>query len=592
MIDTSNYNLNILRFFRISSLILICSLCITYISQTYLINEIKKLENKKQITESSYENIHKFIYETEMLLTTYNIEDKKNDFKISYQAYKTSFEIFSKNFLLSDPILNYKEIIDIKIKDIFAILNDDAFNQKNQMYKSILVRFGELNRNEEKSDYFILLKTFIEKVQHLKQYQNFLFEDLGEKKAKTAIELNQDIKFFSFLFTIVPLLIIIGIVIFSFFIDKLIKEKEYNLITTKELLANIINSIPIRVFWKDNAGKYLGANKLFIEDARLENEAQLIGKNDFELTWKDVAQNYVNDDQAVIKSKKPKINIKETQTREDGSLSYLNTSKVPLFDKKANVSGVIGLYEDITDKVYKEEKIKQQEIQLQQQNRLAQMGEMIAMIAHQWRQPLNVISISAGVLLRKIQNHKYEQENFNTKLITINNQVQYLSDTIEDFRNFFKPTKNKEYISSKKLIEDTLNIINPSLVDNNIEVIVETNCDKKLYTYANELKQVLLSILKNSQDAINENKIKNPYIKITAACSTESNCTIIIEDNGGGIPDNIKDKLFDPYFSTKGNKKGTGLGLYMCKMILENHSTGSISVKSANGKTNFTLSIN
>jgi signal transduction histidine kinase len=242
-------------------------------------------------------------------------------------------------------------------------------------------------------------------------------------------------------------------------------------------------------------------------------------------------------------------------------------------------------------KVEAQEKIKAQEMHIVQQNRLAQMGEMIAMIAHQWRQPLTVVSSICGSLQLKSLKEKFEKDSFLDKLQKIVDQTQYLSQTIEDFRNFFKPDKSKSNTTSKQLIDDSLKIIEPMLKKYNIEIISTYSCAKELYTYPNELKQVILNIIKNSQDAFLEKSIDNPYIKINAQCDTDSKCTIFIEDNAGGIPDDIMDKIFDPYFSTKSEKNGTGLGLYMSKLIVEDHCNGELSVDCKEGKTIFKIKI-
>jgi len=588
----SSNNLSILKFSRFGLSILILFLFAYYFSQTYLFHKIEKLEEKKQILDDSYTSLHEFIYQTELLLTSYKVQDKKENFQNSYVAYKSDLDKFSKSFFISSDTQNYREIIDTQIKDIITILKKESFNNKNQMYKPLLVRLGELNRTEDKSSYFILVKSFFAKTEHLKQYQNFLLEDMYQKKETISLQYKKDIQFTNFLFTTLPLVIIIFALIISFIIDRLAKEKEHALINTKDLLLNIINSIPLRVFWKDNNGTYLGANHLFLGDTKLPSIDQLVGKNDFELAWKNKeAYKYTQDDKSIISSKQGKLNIIETQTSNDGILRHLNTSKVPLFNKDDEVDGILGIYEDITIKLETEKKLKQQEIQLLQQNRLAQMGEMIAMIAHQWRQPLNTINITTGSIMLKMNKNIIEKEVILDKCNMIVDQVQFLSTTIEDFRNFFKPDKAKQKTSSKLLIKDTIHIIQPILEQQKIKVSVEIHCEKEIETYTNEVKQVLLNVIKNAQDAFLENHIENPTIHIKTFCSAKSKCRIIIEDNAGGIPENIIENIFDPYFSTKDHKNGTGLGLYMSKLIIEEHCEGSIKVESSNQNTKFTLRI-
>ena len=229
------------------------------------------------------------------------------------------------------------------------------------------------------------------------------------------------------------------------------------------------------------------------------------------------------------------------------------------------------------EKVRKE--LEEQQKQLIQQSRLAQMGEMISMIAHQWRQPLT--AISAGCMNLKIQD----------ELGTLNNRItiqiidkiikytQHLSKTIDDFMNFFKPTKEKTFTNVEKLLNETFSLLSASLNKNHITIIKEIEYKEDFKTYENELKQVLINIIKNAKDILVEEEIEKPYIKIKAY-KENSEIVIEISDNGGGIPENLIDKIFDPYFSTKG-KNGTGIGLYMSKVIIEDHCKGMFYAKNS-----------
>jgi PAS domain S-box-containing protein len=219
------------------------------------------------------------------------------------------------------------------------------------MNKSILLRLGELNRDEKNSEFFILLKSFYEKNEHFKQYQSFLLDDISKIKNQVYKDADFEIDRLNVLFIVLPIIIFVISILLSIIIDKVIKNREKDLLSTKSLLENILNSIPIRVFWKDVQGKYIGANNLFLQDAKIDSKEEIIGKTDFELPWaKFEAQDYVDDDNYVKETKKPKLNIIETQTTPDGKFIHLNTSKVPLFDKDKNIIGVLGLYEDITQK--------------------------------------------------------------------------------------------------------------------------------------------------------------------------------------------------------------------------------------------------
>ncbi|QSZ40630.1 hypothetical protein GJV85_00355 [Sulfurimonas aquatica] len=225
-----------------------------------------------------------------------------------------------------------------------------------------------------------------------------------------------------------------------------------------------------------------------------------------------------------------------------------------------------------------------QKKQEQEEIKLAQMGELISMIAHQWRQPLSSISAIASTLTLDISMDNYKKEFFSQRLEDINRLTQHLSSTIDDFRNFFKPNKESIETSLEHVVAKSLDITQELLSNSNIEITTEFNDSINVNVYESELMQVLLNILSNAHDNFIEKKIQNPSLKI----STKDNA-IIICDNGGGIPEDIISKIFEPYFSTKNEKNGTGLGLYMSKLIIEEHHNGKLSVYNKNGGACFEI---
>ena len=242
--------------------------------------------------------------------------------------------------------------------------------------------------------------------------------------------------------------------------------------------------------------------------------------------------------------------------------------------------------------------IQQKERLLIQQSRMAQMGEMLSMIAHQWRQPLGAISSAIFGIQTKLATGKYDHEESNEKLYKylntkhkrINEYVQFLSTTIDDFRNFFKPNKKKEFVMFESPIERALQIVEGSLEAKGIEVGYAFNVNKRVDMFQNELMQVILNILKNSEDNFLERETKEPKIRIETH-NKSAHYEIIISDNGGGIPDYIIGKVFDPYFSTKDDKNGSGLGLYMSKVMIEEHSGGLLRVENIKDGVAFNILI-
>jgi len=208
-----------------------------------------------------------------------------------------------------------------------------------------------------------------------------------------------------------------------------------------------------------------------------------------------------------------------------------------------------------------------------QQSRLAQVGEMMSMIAHQWRQPLTAISAASGNLTLKAKFDKLDNETVENIGEKISGYAQHLSATIDDFRDFFKPNKENTKTTYKELIKSVLSIVESSIKNYNITLTQQLQNEIELYTYENELKQVILNLIKNAEDILKDKEIPNPKITI------ESDGYILrVKDNAGGVPDDIIEKIFDPYFSTKTEKDGTGLGLYMSKTIIEEHCGGKLSV--------------
>ena len=232
--------------------------------------------------------------------------------------------------------------------------------------------------------------------------------------------------------------------------------------------------------------------------------------------------------------------------------------------------------------------LQEKQMQLQQQSRHAQMGEMISMIAHQWRQPLAAISSTSSAINLKAKLKKLDSDTAIELSDKISNYSQHLSQTIDDFREFFKPNKEKVEVNYTQLIKSVLDIIQVSIKNKNIRLEQELNCEDRFFTYPNEIKQVLLNLIKNAEDVLLEKEIKNPCIKIKSF-KEKDKLILEISDNAGGIPKDIIDKIFDPYFSTKTKKDGTGLGLYMSKTIIEGHCNGKLNVKNDDFGAVFTI---
>lgn len=258
--------------------------------------------------------------------------------------------------------------------------------------------------------------------------------------------------------------------------------------------------------------------------------------------------------------------------------------------------------DELNKEIVKITKEKQdQEKMLIQQSKLAQTGEMISMISHQWRQPLSSITTTLSGLKTRFDLGIYDDKenpveaistDFNRAFHKIENTAKFLSKTVNDFRNFYRPDNEKTAVDICNAMNSVLRIINPH--ENNIEVNYSclTVAGREVFTFEGELKQVFISIINNAIDALLDKEIVNPKISIEIT-QKDDNLIVSITDNAGGIPEDIIDNIFLPYFSTKSEKNGTGLGLHMAKTIVERHSNGILSVKNSkafNG-AEFTISI-
>ncbi|WP_421716998.1 sensor histidine kinase [Arcobacter arenosus] len=213
-----------------------------------------------------------------------------------------------------------------------------------------------------------------------------------------------------------------------------------------------------------------------------------------------------------------------------------------------------------------------------QQSKLARMGSMISMIAHQWRQPLTELSGILMELETATRFKKVNEEHILNSIERSDTMIEFMSNTIDDFRNFYKPDKIKEDFYLVESCKKALSLISATLSENQIKLEFDVRQDSKIHGYPTEFSQVILNLLINATDILIEKKIQNPKIKIKIE-KREDTSIIIVSDNAGGIKEKNFEMIFDPYFSTKESSKGTGLGLYISKLIIEKNMGGELSVK-------------
>ena len=264
------------------------------------------------------------------------------------------------------------------------------------------------------------------------------------------------------------------------------------------------------------------------------------------------------------------------------------------FGKKMRVSAVIDLSElkeaqyalqALNDNLEMQvqtqiEKNRQQEMMLFQQSRHAQMGEMISMIAHQWRQPLNVLSLLAQNIVFKYKLHKLDDTVLDEFKEDSMRQILQMSKTIDDFRDFFKPDKAIKIFDVKQQLFHAVEMVKPIVASHGIELTFNAEDNLKIESFPNEFGQSIINILNNAKDVLLEScGDHTKQIIVEAKRGENLDVVVSIEDNGGGIDEIVMPNIFEPYFSTKGAQHGTRLGLYMTKIIVEEHMHGRISVE-------------
>ncbi len=310
---------------------------------------------------------------------------------------------------------------------------------------------------------------------------------------------------------------------------------------------------------------------------------------------------------ACIRNETHAVDIEFRMLAKDGSWRWIRgRGHAVLRDANGQALQMIGTHADITDLklAYKEilhinetleQRVAQElvknikhEFLLIQQSRLAAMGEMIGNIAHQWRQPLNAL----GLLLYNIKDayrfNKLDAAYLEQAVADGNRMVQKMSTTISDFSNFFRPDKEIVVFSALKQIKEAIVLVESSFLNSNISIHINAPQDLNLMGFPNEYSQVLLNLLSNAKEAIlAHNKPHRPTcgrVDIVLSEQNRQGC-VTVRDNGGGIPAEILDRIFDPYFSTK--ESGTGIGLYMSKMIIERNMKGGIKARNIEGGAEF-----
>ena len=367
------------------------------------------------------------------------------------------------------------------------------------------------------------------------------------------------------------LIIILSIIILIILIKnkKLRKELECgDLQMFKEASENTDVGITI-LDHKDN-NKIIYTNIAF-EKITGYKKSKILGKTLRFLVANDTDQQSIFNIKEAIQNKYKAQDIVRCY-RKDGTLFYNQLTVSPTFDSKGNTSSFIVTHYDIT-------KQRQREKQLEQHAKLASIGEMIGNIAHQWRQPLSIISTSATGIMAKKEFDQLTDEFLENSCNQINENAQYLSQTLDSFKNFIEGDTKPIRFDLKNDTNSFVNIVDSSIKAYHLRIILDLEEDVKVKGYPNELIQCFINIFNNAKDALVENNdTDNRYIFITQRIRNNK-IIINFKDNAGGIKEDVIGRVFEPYFTTKHQSQGTGLGLHMTYNLIVNHMRGSIEVK-------------
>lgn len=385
------------------------------------------------------------------------------------------------------------------------------------------------------------------------------------------------------------------------------KKAQQALKESEEKFRSVIKSVDDMIFVLDKENRFVSVNTS--KENLLLKPEMFIGKKHSEVLPKHIDDLFKK---AIINVKNGKTEGYEYSLEMPNGLQWYSLKLSPIINDD-KFTGSVAVIRDITENKKSEILLQKSKLELERINthlkdlvlnevkksrekdyimmiqaKQAAMGEMIGSIAHQWRQPLNEIGIYIQNLQERYEKNKLTSENFNTTIEKTMRKLEYMSQTIDDFRNFFMSDKQKIKFSLTENIINTLLLTEASFKNNFINVNFSHKRDVYITGYPNEFSQAILNILNNAKDVLIERKIKNRVVDIKL---TQKNNSIVLTilDNAGGVDIEIIDKIFEPYFTTKSKTTGTGLGLYITKTIIEHNMNGKLSAMNIENGTQFKI---
>ncbi len=398
-----------------------------------------------------------------------------------------------------------------------------------------------------------------------------LLEILEKVKKDLVIVAEKD--FYRILYgsILVTSLLLIFSLLLSKYLEKIFVNYKIKIKNESKYFENFFEYSNIGLSICNKEGHFVKVNKKLIEIFNYNTKEELLNK-----FWSEVSHHELIDNETKVfnELQSGDINtytLEKKYLKKDGTQFDAIITANTLKNEDNSIAYILFSIIDISD-------IKAQENALFQQSKMASMGEMLANIAHQWRQPLSLISTASSGLLVQKEHNIMTDSNFHSSLESIEEATQYLSHTIEDFKNFFQPDENKIDIYLQKVVDKSLKLVSSVMKNKDIKFIQNID-DINFKSFENDLVQVFINLLNNAKDAF-ENRSGDKFIFISNKLLEDEKLLVLsIKDNAGGIPSNIIDKVFEPYFTTKHKDKGTGIGLYMVNEIITKHTGGTITVQ-------------
>ncbi len=315
------------------------------------------------------------------------------------------------------------------------------------------------------------------------------------------------------------------------------------------------------------------------------SKEELLGKNHTIIRHPDTPkENFKTLWETILNKKVHKATVKNLS--KSGKTIYLNTTIIPILDENEDIFEFIAIRYDITNEIMLQKEVEEKQKIIFLQSRMASLGQMLANVAHQWRQPLTELNLTLFNLKKSFETKN--QKEFDKFYDSSKNLILGMSNTIENFTNFFTPQKEKEKFLLNLSINEALKILNRVLQEENINIKFDILKNLEVFGIKNELTQVLLNLINNSKDAFIQKSIKQKDITIKTYLKDDF---IYLEylDNAQGVDKELFDRIFEPYFTTKHQSSGTGLGLFICKIIIENSFEGQILHENTKDGLKFTI---